>query len=67
MFGINLKSWPLSMKRSRGTVVGAPAEDRAAMQDCARQEFVDTRPMATYIVAEFRPADRRPALEELAV
>ena len=57
MFGIKFKAWPIPMKGPLGRKSVGHTEDHVAMQECARQDFVDTHPAATYIVAEYRQAE----------
>jgi len=52
LFGIKFIAWPRAMCQALGRE--GPTEDLVATQASARQDFVDTRPAATYILTEPR-------------
>lgn len=64
MFGIKFRAWPMSRKMPLERESIGHTEDRVAVQERAWQDFVDTQPAATTIVAEHWQAEVR--LVELA-
>lgn len=64
MFGIKFSPWPLPRKVPLERESLGHTENRVAVQERARQDFVDTQPAATTIVAEHWQAEVR--LVELA-